>query len=940
MASVFETILKKIPDGQTCFVFPSETTAMLWARKICLHSDIRSVATERFLAWDRFKEVSIQTNQKNARPASSLIRRLFAVSLTRQNADSPFLSAVIPPEYAKSGEVFADSIAMTLSSLGRWEGLRQKSAAPRDDEEDRDLRIIKTKYAAFMQEHDLFEPSWEKAPFVDNTRYVIFFPETLADFSEYAELLNTPSVVFYSTKEFADEKPALLFYDSVRTEIRSAVLELRRLNEKGSPFEDMAITLPDYKSMAPYVERELSLHDIPFTRRAGSGLGLYPVGRLFSLIGSCVSSLFSFDTLKPLLLDNCIPWKYPEKNRALINYGIANHCVAPFTDRFRVVDAWEEGFRRNPDEPLSAYYKELKQSLTALFSAKSFRDINQKYFIFRSFLDMTKCGAENDAVLARCIEELSVLIETEEAFPGLVPEKPFVFFTSYLKDKNYVYAYENSGVNLYDYPVAAGAPFSCHFLLNASQSAASIQHKPLSFLRQDKRITLGIEDKDTSEPVLSLFHIAPWKDYSCYTRISASEKTFTGWAIPHSVFALNHERQKSAETDITNPDDLFTAERQWRAAVTKPSAAQDAANQLKPKNIYAIQREGFLRWNNILQSAGELPESGFITEVASLLRERIRQKNIKNADSADTGGVENTGIENAGVENAGIENTTIPLSVSATDLNDFFTCSAHWLYKRIFHLAPFLEDAALLDDEARGLIYHEILYRLFSRIKEKDTVFKKENISAYYAFTEEITKAVLQSDDTLRGPLVYPLLAPLAEAINKRIRWLLKTEACYFDGYEVKELEQRFDLLQGRLRLTGRIDRISLSPQGPVIIDYKSNTVPSKKDCRKDDEEEIGLKDFQMPMYIKLYESLGEKVSGALFISLGKYAIVNVVGELQNKRDPCSREEYQPSMEALEEAINRFDSAVSELNFVNKTIPYKTCLSCEYKKMCRCLYSL
>jgi hypothetical protein len=546
---------------------------------------------------------------------------------------------------------------------------------------------------------------------------------------------------------------------------------------------------------------------------------------------------------------------------------------------------------------------------------------------------MTKCGTENDAVLARCIEELAVLIETEEAFSDLVPEKPFVFFTSYLKDKNYVYAYESSGVNLYDYPVAAGSPYSCHFLLNASQTAASIQHKPLSFLRQDKRARLGIEDMDISEPVLSLFNIAPWKEYACYSRISASEKTFTGWAIPHSAFALNHERQQSATVATSgvagvnaspNPADLFTAERQWRAAVTKSSATKDmAVDQLKPKNIFSIQQQGFLRWNTILQSGATLPDGGFAASVAKLLQERIRRKNIKNINSSDT------------VDSG----DDVPLSVSATDLNEFFTCSPLWLYRRIFRLAPYLEDAALLDDEARGLIYHEILCRLFDRIKEKDTVYKKENLAGYYAMAEEITKAVLQSDDTLRGPLVYPLLAPLAESINKRIRWLLKNEAVCFDGYEIKELEQRFDLPFGQLRLTGRIDRVSLSPDGPVIIDYKSNTVPSKKDCRKDDGDEgIGLSDFQIPMYIKLYEAGGKPVSGAFFISLVKHAVVNVVGELQGKRDSCTREEYQPAMEALEEGIAQFDSAVSELNFANKTIPYKTCPSCEFKKMCRSMF--
>jgi hypothetical protein len=943
MASVFDTILGSITDQNTGFVFPSETAAMLWARKLCLHSSLRSLTPERFLAWDRFKEVSVRAREKNKSPASSLIRRLFAFSLVRQNAASPFLSALIPLEYAESGSVFADSIAMMLSSLGRWETLQE--GAGRDDEEDRDLRIIKSKYSAFLEAHNLFEPSWKKTAFCGNeNRYIIFFPEALADFAEYAELLDTQAVTIYSTDEFlhCDNQtkgqvnfPGLLFFDSTRQEIRSAVLELRRLYEEGLPYEDMAVTLPDYKRIAPYVERELALHDIPFIRRAGKGLGEYPVGRLFSLIGTCTVSLFSFDTLKPLLLDHSIPWKEPGKNRALINYGIANHCVAPFKDRSRIVDAWEEGFKRNPNEALSAYYRGLKQGFTALHSAKSFRAIMENYFAFRPFLDMEKCSAESNAVLARCIEELSALADAEAEFPDICPPNPFDFFVSHLRDKNYVYAQEGGGVNLYDYPVAAGSPYGCHLVLNASQAAATIQHRPLAFLRADKRARLGVEDKDASQFVLALYNIASWKDYACHTRISASEKTFTGWAIPHSAFAVNTERRTGAAADGA---DYFSTERLWRAVEpagrNQMNTGQTGA--VRPERLYAVQREGFARWNAVLQSppgidaplTAKLTEetTGFRAKVESQLRERIRNKGSKNTGSP------------AAVPNE--------FSVSATDLNEFFTCPVLWLYRRIFRLEPYLEDATLLDDEARGLIYHEILRRLFARISEADGQFNKENLAAYFEWADECTAAVLRSDDTLRGPLVYPLLAPLAESINRRLRLLLENEALYFNGYEVKELEQRYDLLRGHLRLTGRIDRVSLSPQGPMILDYKTNNVPSKKSCRKENEG-IGLIDFQIPMYIKLYEAAaeisdkaaGSMVDKAFFISIVRHEIVPVMGELEGKRGLCSREEYQPSMDVLEEAITVFDGAVSTLNFEGGTIPYKICPSCEYKTICRSLYS-
>ena len=903
MDSVFETILKKI-NTAACFVFPSETTALLWARKICLHGELRSLLPERFLAWDRFKEETIRSKEKKRKPVSSLIRRFFAYSLTQRNTTEPFLQALIPVQYAENSPVFADSIASLLSSLNRWEELHTAGHC-QDDGEDRDLRIIKINYAAFLQENDLFEPSWEKMSFQkDERHYIVFFPEVLDDFAEFKELLNVPEVYLYSCEQTAHltaEKPALNFFSSARTEIRSAVLEIRRLHETGLPYEEIAVTLGDYKNIAPYMERELALHDIPFIRRSGKTLGEYPVGKLFSLISECSASLFSFASVKRLLLDCSIPWKDPEKNKALIKYGIENHCAAPFSDRFRIADPWEEGFKHNPDDDLAAYYGKLKKNILAMTGAKTFRKILEQYHIFRSFLIMEHCSAESNAVLARCIEELSVLIETEETTRKLVIAAPFSFYVSHLKKKNYVYIRNEGGVNLYDYPVAAGAPFCCHMLLNASQAAMVFQHRPLPFLRPDKRLRLGITDTDASAAMLSLYSIASYKDYSCHTCISASEKTFAGWAIPHSFFTHNQIKAELHTGTVRDKEDLFNTEQQWRAGCTE-----------KPTQLYSVQKEGFKQWSTILL---ESQSGGLYTgETAHKLRDRIRSKN--------------TGKES---------NNTAELSVSASDLNEFFTCPVLWLYKRIFNLEKFEMDASLLDAESLGLIYHKILERLFERIKKNNNCFLKENLDIYFNWLEEITVFVLRSHNTLRGPLVYPLLAPLASAMNRKLRAFLKIEAQYFDGFEVKELEQNYKINQGKLLLNGKIDRISEGPQGPVIIDYKTGKLPLQNHCRLNEENK--LLDFQISMYIKLYEEVtGEKIGSALFAGIKKNEFVSVTGTFKKK--DFSREKYQSTMDALDRAIENLETAVSKLNFTSENIHVKTCTKCMYRTICRLQYSL
>lgn len=929
--TVFETILQHMGDQHTRFVFPSETAAALWARKICIHGPLRSLAAGRFLAWDRFKETAVKITDRR-RPVSALIRSLFARALVRENAAAPFFTALIPPSFAEGGAVFASSIAGMLPSLALWETLHGHPG-PEDDDEDRDLRTLKRRYGAFLEAHGLFEPSWEKAPFCGG-RYILFFPEALDDFTEYRHLLQSEDITLYPVPAAA---PGLVFFDSARTELRAAAMELRRLHdEEGIPYEDMALSLPDPASMTPYVFRELALHDIPYSLRSGKSLGDYPLGRLFSLAGQCASSLFSFDSLKPLLLNGAIPWKDPAKNRALIDFGLEYHCVSPFRDGDRVADPWEEGFSRRPHKELAGYYRELKQTLSAMAAAKSFAELERRYFSFRRLLNTEACSPKNNAVLARCIEELSALIETEAEFPDLADADPFGFYVSYLRDKNYVYvddAAGEGGLNIYDYRVAAGAPFSCHMVLNASQGAVTVQHQPLRFLRQDKRTRLGLEDRDMSGAFVSLYNIAPWGTYTCQTWISAAEKTFSGWAIPHSVFA-----PRTGPAENPGPADPFIAEQRWWAEAGE-----------KPPRMFSVQRRGFSRWNRLLHGAAGAAGAAtaadaagaaatdFAAAASALLRERIRRKSSRPGEDSAAG---------AGAPE---------FSVSATDLTEFFTCPLFWLYRRIFRLRPRQEDAALLDDESRGLIYHEILRSLFTRIKEADSCFLADRLDRYFAWTKELTGTVLQSDRTLKGPLVYPLLLPLGDAMNKRLRELLKIEARYFSGFEVADLEQTYEYTAGPLRLSGRIDRVSISPQGePLIIDYKTNTAPSKPAGRKTgagDSGEPGIQDFQIPMYIKLYEEkTGRRVGRAFFVVINRCEVIPVMGDLEGKRDLCSRDDYEPSMAALETAIGIFNGALSQLNFIPggnsgalRGLPrllHKTCTGCNYKTLCRSLYSL
>ncbi|MDR3276861.1 MAG: hypothetical protein LBT11_06610 [Treponema sp.] len=621
LGCILETIRREIADSNVRFVFPSEIAAGLWAQKTCVLGLARSVAVNRFLAWDRFKEEAVRAESQEKEPVSKAVRKLFAENLLERNVKEGLFQALVLPEFADQGSVFAPQIAAMLPAL-RALGERRTLAGPgyQSDDEDQDFALLEREYGAFLDRHRLFEPAWERPPLKDREhRYYIFFPEAIDDFAEYeATLIAEAETIHIMKVDTAGSPPPFRRFGSSSEEIRVAALELRRLHdEEGIPFTDMAISVPGLEDLEPYLLRELTLYDIPVRRRSGRPLAEQGAGRLFSLIQTCVQQNFSFAALKSLILNDRIPWRYPELNRRLIDFGIGHNCVSAYREGGELKDIWREAFRGAGPETatLHRYYEGLSRALRRMSGAGDFEAIRRGYFAFRgpswekagdhstagttapgypgefrSFLSRDRLSDEGDAVLARCVEELSALIRLKEDFPDLAVRSPFGFYLSTLKEIQYVPAGQKPGLNLFPYRTAAAAPFSCHFVLNASQSAATVLYEPLSFLGQDKRRALGLADTDASGAFFRLYGSIDRDGRTGPAEISAADETYSGWTIPHSFFA----GQGDTKTVDGGTLDPFALERNWWA-YRQDGAGRDTAAAF-PMRIYPVQRTGFDNW--------------------------------------------------------------------------------------------------------------------------------------------------------------------------------------------------------------------------------------------------------------------------------------------------------------------------------------------------------
>lgn len=917
---VEEVILNNLDKETSIFVFPTQVTALMWAERILFSSGFQAVALERFIAWDTFKSSAVRSVKQDKTSIPSAVRKLFSQKIIEKNMckaeeGSALFTSLIPPSYAQYGTSFSDWIASLLPQLSSW---YEKASLTQEDEEDRDLKVLMHEYTAFLNEHDLFEPAWEKPPFYDNgCTYFLFFPAVLQDYEEYKHILSKSSnikIIDVPPKQDYKNELKAVSYENSREEIRKTALFIRKLREEQHvPYTSIALHVPGIEDLYQYITREFSLRGIPYQLRAGKTLSSYPSGTLFSLIKECASDFFSFASLKQLLTNTAFPWRMEIKHSidVFLKYGIDNNCLVSYETDGRFVDIWEKTLLSVPHGFAASFYHTLKNSILRFTSSNNFSDLRNAYFAFKNiFFDNDAFTSEADLVLSRCISELMNLCSLEESFNDCIPSDPLSFFCRYLDSCEYLAQTQLRGVHIFPYRTAAASPFDYNIIINAGQKQISVLYKPLEFLSRNKRNTLKIEDSNVSDQFAVLYSFSK-------TRFSCSSKTFTGWALPHSVFDI------LKDTDVY--DDSFCAEKSIFDS-TRNNGIQHQVSYL-----HRVQKDGFLKWYN------PLPPLRKPISLDALSLERVTSY-----------------LE---------DKKTKKMKISATVLKEYFTCPLYFLYKNIYALKPVRLQADLLDDVFLGTLYHAVLHLFFESYKKNNTLLPSGSISLDSSAGEILQNSVREvissfPESCFKYEAVSDLTVQVVKAqetsLYKRLSAFLTVFLHFFGGSSVVSSEEEFLLTKEKYVLKGFIDLILKHKDDIWILDFKTSLTPSRQECLSFNGS--ALSDFQLALYTKLYEeNTNTSVYGAGFFSIHKTEFRPIFGEafntLTNRSSPYFKKDkvyrfpgeqhdsdlnFTETLSMLEEYIEGFHRNIMHNIFtLPPGIPYAECASCEYKQVCR-----
>lgn len=901
-------------DARTCFVFPSQIASRLWLRRALDITGLTAVPAELFSSWDVFKADCCAAQVESKTPIAQIIRLLFAHYCAACNAEKPFLQTIIPKEYAQNGAVFARWIAGILPQLDHWEKRAALHNAGQDTgatTEAEDLRKLKKMYTEFLNTHLLFEPSWAAEAFTPHEKqYLLLYPELIEDFDEYRSLLeDRPEVLVLPAPAFCAETTPLIRFTTIRDELRYTALCIEKLLASGVRADEIAVSIAGIEEIVPYFKREFILRSIPAEFRLGFRLGEQHAGLFFSLLEQCVQEHYSFESLKPLLLNPHIPWKHPHQIQALMNFGIKNNCLVSWKDNGQYKNVWKEAFALpipyNPHSSFEAERTEKKdaqawllpfmQEAEQLVQAQTFSEMQKHYHILKNrFLEPENYAPEDATVISRCVTLMHELAQLEKDFKDCLPSKPYHFFTAQLSREIYVPQNTGRAVSIFPFRVAAATPFAYHFVLNCTQKASRVIYQKLPFLRKDTREALGVIEKDATKDF-----------FAVYTRygaasFSASEQTFSGYAVNNGIFTAT-----MAPSHSDTERDSFLQEHHFFMK-----------EQEVPTALYAVQKAGFEQFANLNKKR----MFSFITDPFSGTVPKLTEVLISE------------------------HYTDGALRVSQSGLRLFSTCPTQWFLSSVLHIDEEDTSAQLFNPRYIGIICHKLLECLYQHIRETDRVFTSAHLPDYTAWAQAIFDKIVYSQTDFRGPLAAPFIESIKQRSLKSVAFVLAFDAEKLDGYAPYLMEGKVQHLNGGILYYGIIDRISYQEgEGrAIILDYKSGTVPAAAEYNPE-----AMRDFQIPMYIFLTEQevIKQEAEHAFFLDITAEKVTYIVNDKnivpQGKASSKTREEFEPSMQAFLHAVHSYAQEVSVEDFRKpSTMQWEQCKNCSFHAICRTTFTV
>ncbi|WP_321300594.1 PD-(D/E)XK nuclease family protein [uncultured Sphaerochaeta sp.] len=825
-------------QGLIC-VFPTEVAARSYLVDYALHGRHHAILAERAISYDTFRGYFLPHHETMA-PANSLTRQLFIHQLLESGS---LLRCFLNPTYPEMNNRVKGYLAKLLPSL--LEACHGEVLSNLDSAMQTDLLVLYGQYQQFLDEHQLFEPRYEKpsipADWDTGKSYCILFSDTNPDAESLYEQLGRPSFMELRKAPEEDSSVSLEVFPNHLVEIKQTLKRVRDLLDAGVETHQIVIGSTATDTLMDVLREEAMLYGIPLTVREGKSVLAYSSGRFLSLIQEVYDEQFSLESLKSLLLDPGIPWAEGEKHRIFIKRAVRQsvmHGSLYGEDQYSSLLG---------DRDLQRWYEGLKQSIIAIVQAEDIEDLRRKINHFQDtyFIPTQWVDTPGEDVYAFCLDAMAQVGDAMEKTGITSYPRIFSFLLAHLQNKRYVFQQKSEGIAVYGWPQVSVLSADYLFILALDQEGSRCVERPLDFLPQQIEKALRRE-VDTTEAHFRCATLADGKRFlSCHMR------RYEGEMMVPSYF-LQHGRLTSYEAD--------------QQAITDPLAA-----------------ELFLYKHAVLPDvkASASQKEWFLAAKKTVLAER--------ADDYTRHPIKLDLVERLKDEKGRFQ-------FSPTGIDQFDHCPYAWLARYLYGLKTEEYEVQPVDHQRIGMLLHSVYQQFFSEIRDYDPQEREMYQERLYALFDEC----LGSYYGQRGPSPS-MRSWIIASYKEKMASILDGESALFAHGRSIAFEESYEVEQFPLLINGRIDRvISLNPPEDTrlaVIDYKKG-VPEVKRVSGH------LESFQLPIYrFLLAHGRDVSVANASYYSVKDEKYYTLWAREDDPSAILCEEQLQQRLESLLDAV-------------------------------------
>ncbi len=863
-----QVVHNKFSDSQYTLVFPTESSRRYWLEDYAYKGDKQVVRGDRALAWDTFKANFLPVS--DAQPVNQTIRFLFSQkALEEEN-----LKWFSYPNKEYSNQNLAKALVNTLLKLPQIKRYG-KDNFPKEYWED--LIIVEKRYLQFLEEQNLFDPSFflpsfDNYPQLKDQKVVLFFPEVCDGFEQFENILEDVELV---RGENLKEVSFLNLYQNEMIELRSTISQIEKLLISGVEANEIVISVGNLKRWQPYLEHLANLEDLPISIVDSKAIGEFKSFQLFKNLIELHTKEYPIESLRSFLLDLSYPWKDLELQSQLINELVKLKGENKESQQRKLAKS---------NSKYASWYKNFINLNNALFNSKSVEQLRTALLAFTDKLfkkSMWESELEHNAFrfIVDKLEEVKESLNKSNLKPKT---NLFSFFIERVEESFYVPAVKREGILVYPYKVGVALGTKYHYVVATTFEQTNIVEDSFPLIGESDY--LADKKDDLSNTYLNHYQLTA--DNLIF---SASEVMFGNNSALIPPYFINHDAIKE-QLHFTRDDKSYLEQQRW-------SFIEDKVFGVTPKKLKEFQN------GKISAFRRSEKDMGNTKEVLDVVKNKINQLKL--------------------------------IEISPSQLDNYTICPMRWALNHLLKVKEQEFVYQQIDHLAIGSLLHKILESFFKEVRSRTTIFSASHINEYEKLLIEIATSFFDDYENQVDAPRKTTLHYIRDLYMEQLKLVVIAESKKFEDFESVAFEQKIsrEYQEKGYLLNGIIDRFAINEkeQRVAIIDYKKSFNGSLKSQK---EDPTSLKLHQLPFYALLLQE-GEshyQVTEAAYYNIqkGRYAF------LWEFKDQQLRDEF---VKVVKEHLDVMVTTLKD-GIIGATPSNEGCKYCTYRQVCRRRYAL